>query len=102
MATNNLNCYKNLSIEKLESILNEIVEGKDSVVEPDRKLHMFTGKLGCISYCKALMKGIGMTEEDKQTQLKELEDKLPGGMYKIDETGWTYCGQGIRKQINID
>jgi len=49
----------------------------------DREFIAWTGKQGYINFKRAFLKEIGASDEVIEKYVKELEDKLPEGPYKI-------------------
>ena len=82
--------YEDFTMEKLQEILLEMVEGDTPNVEPSRRMKIVAGQLGIIQYYEVLF--------DRKLTKEEL-DKIPEGAYTITNDGVIYHGQGLRNQL---
>lgn len=81
--------YSKLTVDKLNSIVDDIFKNR---IPNDSSKIIFTigtGKGGVLDYYKVLYKTIGCNQEEIGAKIKLLEDSLEDGYYVIDKNGVT-------------
>ena len=89
--------YKNLTLDKLESILDSMVKEYDEGTKK-RKFKVMTSQLGVINYLRNFYEEF-FDKKDAAKKLKEAKKDLKPGLYSITEAGIEYHGKGLREQI---
>jgi hypothetical protein len=80
MQESKLEYCNNLTLDKLTDFLTSTI---DVSLEPERQLHIITGKKGYIDFRYAFCKRVGFNEQELKILTDKLEKELPEGLYKL-------------------